>query len=183
MSDTQINIGAVNGDFNNIKSPESSIDSIINIIIKNIALVDVEIDYSDRSFPSNVARKINHNLLKNKRKIVLDYKAYSSPIETAYILAEKYIINGKKTAMRLLNNMYCKALEKYKIDSFDPDIEKIREHADDIIDDVINQLRKFVYNSANVFEFKESVEVGINIVVAHAFVECFVLENPNNDSN
>lgn len=179
MCENKFEIGNIEGDFNNVISPEINVDSIINVIIGDIAQADVKIDLTDRQFPAAVAMKIDHNLLKNKRRIVLQYKSYSSHIERAYVLAEQNIINGKQTAMCFLNNMYCNSLEKYDIDSFEPDIHKIRLHADDIIDDVIKQLRKFTYNSANVIPFKEQIEIGINVVVAHAFVECFILENPN----
>jgi hypothetical protein len=179
MCETKIDIKNVEGDFNNVESPEINVDSIINIIISDIALANVKIDRSDRSFPASVATKIDHNMLKSKRRIILQYKSYSSHIERAYTLAEQNIINGKQTAMELLNEMYCNSLEKYDIDSFEPDIAQVRLHADDIIGDVIKQLRKFVYNSANVTQFKEQVEIGINVVVAHGFVECRVMENPN----
>lgn len=179
MSETKIDIKKIEGDFYNIESPEINVDSIINVIISDIALADVKIDLTDRFFPAGVAKKINHNLLKSKRRIVLQYKSYSSHIEKAYSLAEQNILNGKQTAMCLLNGMYCNSLEKYDIDSFEPDIIQVRQHADDIINDVIKQLRTFVYKSANVTQFKEQVEIGINVVVAHAFVECFILENPN----
>jgi hypothetical protein len=179
MCETQFNIKKIEGDFINVESPEINVDSIINVIIGDIALAGVKIDRNDRSFPSGVAKKIAHNLLKSNRRIVLQYKSYSSHIEKAYVLAEQNIINGKQTAMYLLNGMYCNSLDKYGIDSFEPDICQVRKHADDIMSDVIKQLRKFVYNSANVTRFKEQIEVGINVVVAHAFVECFVLENPN----
>ena len=57
---------------------------------------------------------------------------------------------------------------------------KIKKHADEIVDDIIKQLRKFIYKSANINSlYKEQVEIGINVVVAHAFVECLILENPN----
>lgn len=179
MCETKIDIQKIEGDFYNIESPEINVDSIINVIISDIALADVKIDLTDRIFPAIVDKKINYNFLKSKRRIVLQYKSYSSHIEKAYALAEQNIINGKQTAMCLLNGMYCNSIEKYDIDSFEPDIIQVRKYADDIIDDVIKQLRTFVYKSANVTQFKEQVEIGINVVVAHAFVECFILENPN----
>ncbi len=183
MCETRIDIQKVEGDFYNMAAPENNVDSIINIIIGDIASAKVKIDRSDRSFPANVTTKINHNMLNSRRRIILQYKSYSSHIERAYTLAEQNIINGKQSAMELLNEMYCNSLEKYGIDSFEPDITKVRQHADEIISDVIKQLKKFVYNSANVIQYKEQVEIGINVVVAHAFVECCVLENPNNATN
>ncbi|UNH41544.1 hypothetical protein MNY66_10845 [Moellerella wisconsensis] len=183
MCETRIDIQKIEGDFYNMAAPENNVDSIINIIIGDIASTKVKIDRSDRSFPANVTTKINHNLLNSRRRIILQYKSYSSHIERAYILAEQNIINGKQSAMELLNEMYCNSLEKHGIDSFEPDITKVRQHADEIISDVIKQLRKFVYSSANVTQYKEQVEIGINVVVAHAFVECCVLENPNHDTD
>ncbi|MEG0278606.1 MAG: hypothetical protein RR510_05120 [Morganella sp. (in: enterobacteria)] len=183
MCETKIDIQNIEGNFYNIESPEKNVDSIINIIIGDIASVKVKIDRSDRSFPANVAKKIDHNMLKAKRRIVLLYKSYSSHIERAYVLAEKNIINGKQTAMELLNGMYCNSLEKYDIDSFEPDITHVQQHADDIVSDVIKQLKTFVYNSSNLTQYKEQVEIGLNVIVAHAFVECYVLENPNNVTN
>ncbi|HGN9466899.1 MULTISPECIES: ABC-three component system protein [Providencia] len=179
MCETRIDIQKVEGDFYNVAAPENNVDSIINIIIGDIASAKVKIDHSDRSFPANVTTKIKHNMLNSRRRIILQYKSYSSHIERAYTLAEQNIINGKQSAMELLNEMYCNSLEKYGIDSFEPDITKVRQHADEIINDVIKQLRKFVYSSANVTQYKEQVEIGLNVVVAHAFVECCVLENPN----
>ncbi|HDT5495274.1 MULTISPECIES: ABC-three component system protein [Enterobacteriaceae] len=183
MYETRFDIHNIEGDFYNVEAPENNVDSIINVIIGDIVSAKVNIDRSDRSFPANVAKKIEHNMLNSKRRIVLQYKSYSSHIERAYTLAEKNIINGKQSAMELLNGMYCNSLDKYEIDSFEPDIKKVRQHADDIISDVIKQLRKFVYSSANVTQYKEQVEIGLNVVVAHAFVECCVLENPNNATN
>lgn len=183
MCETIFDIQNIEGDFNNIEPPENNVDSIINVIIGDIASAKVKIDPSDRSFSANVTKKIEHNMLRSKRRIVLQYKSYSSHIESAYTLAEQNIINGKQIAMELLNGMYCNSLEKYEIDSFDPDIVKVQKHADEIISDVIKQLRKFVYSSANVTQYKEQVEIGLNVVVAHGFVECRVLENPNNATN
>ena len=179
MCGTKIKIDTVEGDFNAIDSPETKVDSIINIIIGDIVSTAVKIDFLDRKFPASITIKIEHNNLRSKRIIVQQYKSYSSNVEKAYAIADRQIINGKQTAMVLLNGMYVNSLDKFGIDPFDIDLEGIRMHADSIVDDVIKQLRKFVYKSSNTPSFKEQVEIGINVVVAHAFVECLVLENPN----
>lgn len=179
MRDTEFNIQNIEGDFNNIESPEKSVDSIINVVINEISGVKVSKKPTNRSFPPKTQKKIEHNMLKSQRRIVLQYKEFSSHIERAYSLAEKNIVNGKDNAMFMLNEMYCKSLDKYGIDSFEPDILDVRKHADDIVLDVIRQLKKFLYNSANVMIYKEQIERGVNVVVAHAFVECHVLENIN----
>ncbi|MCP4985659.1 MAG: hypothetical protein GY928_06185 [Colwellia sp.] len=179
MCSSQIKIQTVKGDFNTVESPEQKVDSIINMIIGDIVSISVEVDLLDRTFPSKISKKIQHNQLKRKRNIVQQYKSYSSHIENAYKIADTNIINGKQSAMILLNGMYIKSLGKYDIDPFEIDMSMVHKNADNIVENVINELKKFVYKSANVPPYKELVEVGINVVVAHAFVECLVLENPN----
>ncbi len=179
MNGTEFNINSNYGDINNIDSPEFKVDSIINIIISDISQAGIVVDIRDRSFPAKVNEKIIHNKLKNNRIIVQQYKFYSSKIEMAYDIVEKNLVNGKQQAMLTLQKMYVTALNKFNIDYFDPDMNLIHRHADDIIDETIKQLTKFLYNSANVCFTKEQMIIGINVVVAHAFVECYVLENPN----
>ncbi len=179
MTRTQISITEVKGDFNHVESPELKVDSIINRIIADISQSNVKIDIRDRSFPAAVLEKIDHNQLKNNRFIVSQYKSHSSHIESAYNIVERSIVNGKQTAMVVLHNMYVNAISKFDIDYFSPDIALIQRHADAIIDDVVKQLKSFLYNSANINFSKEQMSIGINVVVAHAFVECYVLENPN----
>lgn len=179
MCGNQVNINTVNGDFNTTESPEQKVDSIINLIISDIVSTSVQVDLRDRTFPTKISNKIEHNQLKSKRNIVQQYKSYSSHIEKAYEIADKNIINGKQSAMILLNDIYMESLEKYNIDAFDVDMILVRAHADDIVENILKELKKFVYKSSNVPPYKELVEIGINVVVAHAFVECLVLENPN----
>ncbi|RYH32938.1 hypothetical protein EV018_19110, partial [Citrobacter freundii] len=71
MYETRFDIHNIEGDFYNVEAPENNVDSIINVIIGDIASAKVNIDRSDRSFPANVAKKIEHNMLNSKRRIVL----------------------------------------------------------------------------------------------------------------
>ena len=179
MTRTLIQIQDLNGDFNNAEPPESKVDSIINDVISELAQVSVIINIKDRTFPSKVSRKIKHNQLRNNRSIVLKYKSYSLHIESSYSTVEKNIVNGKQTALLILHDMYEKALHKFNIDVWEPDMDTIKQYADEIIDDVKTQLTKFLYKSSNINFSKEQMALGVDIVIAHAFVECYVLENPN----
>ena len=182
MTKTSVRIEKMHGDVNYVESQESKIDSIINEIISKISQAAVTVDIRDRSFPSNVLNKIEHNQLKNNRSIVLQYKSYSSHIESAYSIIESNVVNGKQTAMLMLNGMYDSALKKFNIDAWEPDMDLVKQHADEIIDDIKKELQTFLYKSANISFTKEQMLIGINIVIAHAFVECYVLVNPN-DTN
>ena len=77
---------------------EWSVDSIINNIIRDIVSCHVQINRKERTFPSSVLKKIEYNNLQKKRRIVLDYKSYSSQIEKAYLTADEQVINGKDIA-------------------------------------------------------------------------------------
>lgn len=182
MTGTLVQIKEMNGDFNNSEPPESKVDSIINDVISELSQEQVIIDIKDRTFPPKVSKKIKHNQLKNNRSIVQKYKSYSSHIESAYGTIEKNVVNGKQTALLILHDMYETALHKFNIDTWEPDMDAIKQHADEIIDEVRTQLTKFLYKSSNINFTKEQMALGVDIVIAHAFVECYVLENPN-DTN
>jgi hypothetical protein len=56
----------------------------------------------------------------------------------------------------------------------------IRENSEYILDFVIQKLRNSAYESKNILQIKEQIDQGINVVVAHAFIECIIFENPEN---
>lgn len=179
MVGNQVSIETVEGSVNFLPPLGHDVDSIINKIISEISTANVKFNFLDRTFPSSVAKKIAHNNLKNKRYILLQYKEYSSFIERAYVNIDGLIVNGKQKTLMILNEMYFKSLSKLDIDPYEPNINSVRENADIILDDVICCLREFVYNSSNVPNLKENIEIGLNVIVAHSFVECVVMENPN----
>lgn len=182
MTGTLVNISEMHGDVNNTEPPESKVDSIINDIISEISQSSATVNIKDRKFPPKILKKIKHNQLKDNRSIVQLYKSYSSDIESAYSTIEKNVVNGKDTALLLLHDMYQTALKKFNIDTWEPDMDEIKQHADAIVDDVKVQLTNFLYKSANITFTKEQMVIGVKVVIAHAFVECYVLENPN-DTN
>lgn len=179
MSGNQVSIAKVEGNVNFLPPLGHDVDSIINKIISEISTANVKFNFLDRTFPSDVAKKIAHNNLKNTRYILLQYKDYSTFIEKAYLNIDSSIVNGKQKALMILNGMYFKSLAKLGIDPYYPNIESVRDNADEIVDNIISSMREFVYNSSNVPELKENIEIGINVIVAHSFVECVVMENPN----
>lgn len=62
------------------------------------------------------------------------------------------------------------------------DIIKIRENSEYILDFIIQKLKNTVFESKNTPSYKEHIELGVNVVVAHAFIECIIMENPTHDS-
>jgi hypothetical protein len=178
----QINLGGVKGSVYLGDPAMQKVDSVVNSLLSELSLLPVKpISSRERRVPSKVVKKIQHNNLVTQTVILSQYKAYSASIETAYQIVDSNIINGKDKVFLILDDLYIKALADVGIDLIlgEIDMEIIRKNADDIIRTIVEGLKKFCYESANVPSDKESVEIGVNIVVAHAFVECTVLENPN----
>jgi len=178
----QVNIKEIKGDLYLTESAVRKVDSVVNSLLTEISLLSVDsLSKRKRSVPAAVIKKVNYNNLKTQRFILSQYQAFSTSIETAYKIVDENIVNGKSKIFLMLDDLYIKALSDIGIDPIfgEVDMELIRQHADDIIKKIIKGLKIFCYESSNVPSDKESVEVGVNIVVAHAFVECTVLENPN----
>lgn len=178
----QVNIRDIYGNLYIKESAEQKVDSIVNSLLTELSLSTIAPPLSrKRNIPSKVIKKVEHNNLVTQRFILSQYQNFSTSIETAYEIIDTNIVNGKAKVFLMLDNLYMKALCKVGIDpNFDEvNMEIIRQHADDIIESIINGLKEFCYESSNVPSDKESIEIGVNVIVAHAFVECTVLENPN----
>lgn len=176
-----ININSLSGNVNIGDVPEYQINSAINELLILLATKGSVFVRLDQQPTAEVVKKIRHNNLGSRSGIVRQYLEYSSKIEDAYNDVNALIPFGKDTILRSLNGFYFAALDEVGIDWLfgKIDIGKVRENSIFIIDFVISRLRNFVYESMNKPALKENVEVGINVVVAHAFIECVVMENPN----
>jgi hypothetical protein len=182
MIKNQVNIESVKGNLYLTDSSEQKVDSVVNSLLTEISLIPVDVlSTKKRSVPAAVIVKVDHNNLQSQCFILKQYQAYSASIETSYKIIDTNIINGKSKVFLMLDNLYVKALSDIGIKPFasEIDMELIRQNADDIIKKIITGLKDFCYESSNVPSDKESVEIGVNVVVAHAFVECLILENPN----
>lgn len=163
-------------------SPEYRVGSAINALLSCLAVGGVEfVRFNGRATPETV-KKIKHNNLREKRHIVSDYLEFSSKIEDAYLDADRMVPFGKNIILRNLRSLYCQALDFLGIEYLleDPNIDQIRENADFIVDFVIVRLRNLVFETQGTPECRESIDLGVNVVVAHAFIECIILENPEN---
>jgi len=178
----QVNIQEVKGNVYLTESAVQKVDSVVNFLLTEISQLPMDsLSTRKRSVPAAVIKKVNHNNLQTQQFILAQYQAFSTSIETAYKVIDANIVNGKAKVFLMLDDLYIKALFDIGINPIMGEIDMmlIRQHADDIINKIIEGLKSFCYESSNVPSDKESVEVGVNVVVAHAFVECRVLENPD----
>lgn len=165
-------------------SPEYEISSAINELLKSLAKKPFSFKKKRRRPSSETVVKIEHNNLKSKSHIIKQYLDHSSKVEEAYSEIDSLITFGKDTILQNLNDLYYLALDAVDIDylACDVDIEKVRRNSEFILDFIIQKLKNSVFESKNTPAYKEHVELGVNVVVAHAFIECIIMENPTYDS-
>jgi hypothetical protein len=179
-----VNVERSVGNINFGDSPEYEISSVINELLRSLANQPFSFKRTKRRPSSETIVKINHNNLKSKSHIIKQYLDHSSKVEEAYGEIDSLIAFGKDTILQNLNDLYYLSLDSIEIDylTCEVDIIKIRENSEYILDFIIQKLKNTVFESKNKPYYKEHVELGINVVVAHAFIECIIMENPTHDS-
>lgn len=167
------------GNINIGDSAEHKIESAINELLKNLAQKPLKYERNFRRPPIETIQKIQHNNLVNKSRVIKQYQEYSETIELAYIDIDSIIPFGKDIIFRNLNDLYYAALDELKIDCLTepPSIEKIKKNSDFILDYIIQKLKNASFESSNGPTLKEHIEQGVNVIVAHAFIECIIFES------
>ncbi|PSJ18153.1 ABC-three component system protein [Nitrosomonas supralitoralis] len=182
MGDTKklIHIRNVSGNVNIGDSPEYQVSSAINELLKVLANKPFKFEIMMRRPSAETIIKINHNNLRSKKHVIKQYLDYSSKIEEAYLEIDSLVAFGKNTILRNIYDLYYSALDEVGIDYMSSivDINLIRRNSDFIFDFIVQKLKNTVFESKNTPVIKEHIELGVNVVVAHAFIECIILENP-----
>jgi hypothetical protein len=161
-------------------SPEYQVNTAINELITKLASMPFTFENTRRKPSSETIEKLKHNNIGAKKHIIKQYLDFSSKIESAYKAIDSSIPFGKQIVIQNLNDLYFAALDEVGIDYFEGtiDMSKVRENSEYILDFVIQKLRNLAYESKNTPTLKEEVNLGVNVIVAHAFIECIVMENP-----
>lgn len=166
-------------------TPESRVDSVINYIISTLSTQEFKMETARRKPSAKTIIKIAHNNLQSKSHIIKQYLDRSSSIESAFSGIDSVVPFGKSIALRNLNDLYFEALDDVGIEHLTTeiiDIEKIREHSESIIDFIIVKLKNIAMESKNILSLREEIDAGVNVVVAHAFIECVIMETPKDDT-
>ncbi len=79
--------------------------------------------------------------------------------------------------MRNINNMYLKIKGKY-VGSDEDEMEIIRENADNIIDDMRDEIFKL-----SKIKVKEDIMFEIDLIIVDSFIKCKILEEPVKNDN
>lgn len=184
MPDNQLSIGANYGDIHIGKGSNPS-PSVLGIVINGIVKLNVEtIEVEDENLvPYEVQDKIRHNDLVNYKHLIEDYGVYQNSLDRVYKAIEEYLPTVRYKIKRLINTKY-KMIKNQLIaahaQSAGSEIEILRRNSDGIISSIIKYLTEELHKSSTLEEgtYREDINTAIEIIVADAFVNCHILENP-----
>jgi hypothetical protein len=164
--------------------PEYKVASVINELLKQLASKPFIFRRSQRMPPAATIVKIKHNQIQSKSHVIKQYLDHSAAIESAYIDIDSIVAFGKEIILQNLSDLYFAALDELNIEYILGclDVAAVRDNSEFILDFIIQKLKNSVYESSNVPGLKEQIDRGVNVVVAHAFIECVIFENPGNDT-
>lgn len=152
--------------------------SLLVDVINEISKFDL--DESSGTISRDKAFKIEEKIAYNKviryKSFIDEYKVYSGKIDKIYREMDQY---GSKKArlLRNIKHIYLKVKSSYV--NGESDIEKIRQNADNIFDEVEKILiSRFVKKDGDNNIDQDDIEVAILILMVNAFIKCKILENP-----
>lgn len=164
------------------KSHEEKIRSKLlarnNILVKAInaiANMDDDICDVDESVEIfNISDKITFNNIVRNKYLIEEYKVFYTKISSIYSELESSGSFKKEKLLRIIKTVYLKIKGEY-VTSEDNMMSDIRKHADDIIDDVEEELLSKC--DMNLIE-EDDISFGISVIMVDAFMRCKILEEP-----
>ncbi len=164
---------------------ENNPSDVNHVVLTLFNTINEEDNSSEkRNLPPEIEEKINFNNVVAYRPLIENnYSENGFYIDTAYEALDSDTPGRRKTFMRYLNLLYLTVLgEHLKKQAPLGKLEIIRANADNIIVEIINSLLLRIASNRKAIEHisSESIESNVIAIVCHAFVDCKVLENPNN---
>ncbi|HRB70562.1 MAG TPA: hypothetical protein PK776_01805 [Flavobacterium sp.] len=160
----------------------ADLNKLVLYIYNNI--IGNETQYEKRNLPPDIEEKLDfNNVLTYRFLIESNYSENAYYLENAYDSLNSETPGRKKVFLNYINSIYLEVLggllkENPKMKK----MEIINAFADTIISNVISSLILKVASNTKEIEHLNSESINLNIItiVCHAFVDCKVLENPNN---
>ena len=143
------------------------------------AISETELE-EEKNFSSNmeafdIEAKIAHNDIKRNKAFLDEYKAFYVSVNSLYQILEEQGSFKKDNLLRNIRSIYVKVKGKYIENSINP-MQIIRDNADNIIEDVQEELLALVEKKNN--NFSEDISFGVSIIMVDAFMRCKILEEP-----
>ena len=123
--------------------------------------------------------KITFNSVKRNISRINEYKIYHEKINSLYDELEREGSVKKENLLSTIKIIYIRIKGKYVMDSNTP-LDVIRENADNIIEDVYEELYKELHNNGL---FREDITIALELIVVDAFIRCKILEEPKDYDN
>ena len=144
------------------------------------AISDIELDAEEEASFLNVEAfeieaKISHNDIKRNKALIDEYKVFYTKVNSLYQTLENEGSFRKENLLRNIRSIYLKIKGGYVGDSVRP-MQKVRDNADNIIEDVQEQLLAMAEKRAN--NCSEDISFGVSIIMVDAFMRCKILEEP-----
>lgn len=176
----QVNINNVFGPVNIENNTEYKIGSIVNSLL-NLLVKNENLHINNFTKPpAKTIKKIKYNNLEKRKYVIVVYQKHSKIIEEAFNNLNSLIPFGKEKVLNSLNNMYYEALDIFEIDYLDDDyLPLVQIKSIEIIDFILYKMKcKIIESDCSDF-FSEDIDLGTQLIVAYAFIECQIMENPN----
>jgi len=160
--------------------------SDLNKLVLHIynGIINNDNQYERRSLPPDIDEKLNfNNVLTYRFLIESNYSENAYYLENAYSSLNAETPGQKKVFLNYINSIYLKVLgDLYEDNLTMTKKELINKFADTIISNVISSLLISISTNAKDISHLSAESINLNIItiVCHAFVDCKVLENPNN---
>ncbi len=149
--------------------------SALNIVIGFVGsqILEQSITKETTNAP-DTAEKILHNNVLRFKPVIEEYAVYQGRLNKLYEEIEKQGSTKKEYVLQNIKAIYLKEKGKYK------DITAIRANADNIIEDVENQLWSIMDKSSNAIANLpvEAIKISLLIIMVDAFMRCNILEEP-----
>jgi hypothetical protein len=152
--------------------------TLLNQVISSLA--DAKIDDEDGENDSansafQIKDKLNYNSIKRNRPLIEEFKIFNGKLNVIYQVLEQNSAFKIESLFRNIKRTYLLAKGKY-IQNYDDPMPDIQKHADDIFEDVEEELLKLALEGPQ--NIPDDVSFGVSVVMVDAFMRCKILEEP-----
>lgn len=150
--------------------------SLLDLAVNAISEYDFDDFEESLKAPTafNPEEKIKFNSIKRNKSLIREYSEFFPKINAIYNELESQGSFRKERLLRNIKMLYSRIKGKYILDS-DNGIEIIQRNADNIFEDVENQLLEMIDNAIT---GKDEIAFAVPVILVDAFMRCKILENP-----
>lgn len=154
----------------------------LSTIVRALTNMDIEDETAFKpslpARPFTVQEKIDYNNLELYAFVVKRYSEYNGRLQSLYTELEKQRSFKKQSLLRGISMLYLKVLGAYKQNEDHTQADIACKNADDIFEDVKNELVERVVQEVGNDLSLEDIEFGVLLVMVDAFMDCKILEPP-----